>query len=104
MSVSAVSSVTATQTSYPILVNGFLCFSAADVAAARDFTNPRADQNTSAQNTSALNQIGSSQQYPRTINGQQVFNDAQAAAARNFTSANRPQTSGTRGTIFDFYA
>ena len=99
MSVSAVSSVTATQTSYPILVNGFLCFSAADVAAARDFTNPRADQN-----TSALNQIGSSQQYPRTINGQQVFNDAQAAAARNFTSANRPQTSGTRGTIFDFYA
>jgi hypothetical protein len=97
MSVSIVSSLATTQTRYPILVNGILCFSAAEVAAARDFAEPTEDQIGASSATA-------SGKYPRLINGQQVFNDSEAAAARNFTSANRPRNSGTRGTVFDFYA
>ncbi|KIL98606.1 hypothetical protein CCC_02056 [Paramagnetospirillum magnetotacticum MS-1] len=100
MSVSVTSSLVTTQTSYPVLVNGILCFSAAEVAAARNFVDLKADQ----QAVSASKQASPSSQYPRTVNGQLCFSDADAAAARNYTSVNRPQTSGGRGTVIDIYA
>lgn len=98
MSISAASSVATSQTSYPVLVNGILCFSAADVAAARNFVDPNADRE--AVSTTA----SQSPQYPRTVNGRLCFSDADAAAARNDTSVNRPQQSGTRGRVVDVYA
>lgn len=41
MAVSAVSATTATETNYPVLINGYLCYSAAEVRAARESINPR---------------------------------------------------------------
>lgn len=40
MPISAVTASVATQTIYPIMVNGYLCFSAAQVTAARNVINP----------------------------------------------------------------
>lgn len=41
MATSAVSSVSSTETKYPVLINGYLCYSAAEVRAARQSINPR---------------------------------------------------------------
>ncbi len=41
MSVSGVSTIL-TQSQYPLVINGYLCFSAEDVKAARKLVNPRA--------------------------------------------------------------
>jgi hypothetical protein len=43
VSVSAISTAASSQIRYPILVNGYLCFSAADVTAARQWTDPKAN-------------------------------------------------------------
>ncbi|BAE50964.1 hypothetical protein [Paramagnetospirillum magneticum] len=102
MSISATSSVGTTQTSYPVLVNGILCFSAADVAAARNFVDPNADREAASTTISSVS--AQSPQYPRTVNGRLCFSDADAAAARNYTSVNRPQQSGTLGRVVDIYA
>lgn len=40
MALSSISSSGNTQTQYPVLVNGYLCYSAAQVTEARNFINP----------------------------------------------------------------
>lgn len=98
MAVSTVSS-SSSSTIYPILVNGILCYSAAEVTAARNFENLHAEKQ-----TSAAAQAEASQRYPITVNGQLCYSAAEVAAARNYTSVNKPQSSGTRGTLIDLYA
>lgn len=44
----AASAITATETQYPVLINGFLCYSAAEVRAARQLVNPRTVDETTA--------------------------------------------------------
>lgn len=41
MATSAISAASSTDTQYPILINGYLCYSAAEVRAARQLINPR---------------------------------------------------------------
>ena len=100
MSVSAVSS-SSTTTNYPILVNGILCYSAAEVTAAKSYQDLHAEKQAE---TSTVSQSEVSQRYPVTVNGQLCFSAADVTAARNYTSENKPQTSGTRGTVIDMYA
>lgn len=40
MATSAVSATSSTETQYPVLINGYLCYSAAEVRAARQMINP----------------------------------------------------------------
>lgn len=120
MAVSSVSS-SSSSTSYPVLVNGIMCYSAAEVTAAKSFQNLHAEKaaensagsavssssptsTSSASSTSAVSASSEAQKYPVTVNGQLCFSAADVAAARNFTSENKPRTSGTRGTIIDLYA
>lgn len=41
MATSTISAASSTDTQYPILINGYLCYSAAEVRAARQLINPR---------------------------------------------------------------
>lgn len=38
----AISSIAASETTYPVQINGYACYSAAEVLAARSFTDPHA--------------------------------------------------------------
>lgn len=41
MAASGISATTSTETKYPTIINGYLCYSAAEVRAARQMINPR---------------------------------------------------------------
>lgn len=41
MAASAISATSSTETHYPVLINGYLCYSAAEARAARQLINPR---------------------------------------------------------------
>jgi hypothetical protein len=96
-------------TTYPVLVNGYLCFSAAEVAAAGNsvvvvngvlcFTPAevqaaRAFQATS-DTTSATTVTGTGTRYPITVNGRLCFSETEARAARNFAAMRSGDTIAT---------
>jgi len=94
LSVSAVAAGVAAQTSYPVVINGYVCFSAADVEAARKFTNPRsADEAEGTSSVSSKNKAGPSGQSSRAVLGLNADEETR--------DVNRPFETGTRGTVIN---
>lgn len=81
MPISAVTASVTTQTIYPVMVNGYLCFSAAEVAEARGLVTPNTSKITAT--TAATGQTTRTA-YPIMVNGYMCFSAAQVTAARNF--------------------
>lgn len=76
MAGSAISAITSTDLQYPVLVNGFLCYSAAEVRAARQLINPatlKDDDDSGSSN--AANRSASSGSSLRTYTAQGVTED-----------------------------
>jgi len=94
MSTSILAVGSATQTNYPVLVNGYLCFSAAEVQDARSFVNPHKTAGTSSAEPN----------YPVMVNGYLCFDSTDVRNTRNFFSMNRPLASGSRGTQVNILA
>lgn len=99
MPVSAISSLTASAVTYPVMVNGYMCYSAAEVAAVRRGQSPESVQpgatNSQTDDTSAIQAQAKS------------LTEAQARIAQLAQSADALAQSlekGGRGTIVDIYA
>ena len=89
MAISSVSSSTSTQTQYPILVNGYLCYNAAQATEARNFINPHPAAKTKSASTLSLSSVSSaSSSY-----------SAYTASGSKKTSTLQP-----RGSLFNLYA
>jgi len=103
MSVSAVSALSA-QTNYPILVNGFLCYSSADVMAARSGSKPEK----STDSTSATQATAQTESTSVTAQARAAIAGTQTADAVGSTSqtASKDETKDPtrRGAVVDLYA
>jgi hypothetical protein len=98
MSVSGVAASAAAQTLYPILVNDYLCFNAADVAKARAFINPY--PTTTARSSASAVTAASSYAMAHARNAR-TSSGAAAPEYATYTArgVSRPLSSGARGTI-----
>ncbi|AVM74813.1 hypothetical protein [Magnetospirillum gryphiswaldense] len=99
MPVSASASLTASSVTYPVMVNGYMCYSAAEVAAVRRGQSPESVKpgapNSQTDDTSAIQAQAKS------------LAEAQARIAQLAQSADALAQSlenGGRGTIVDIYA
>lgn len=54
MAESSIAAISATDTQYPQIINGYVCWSAAEVSAARRFENPRPAEETTRSQASVL--------------------------------------------------
>ncbi|SEH49427.1 hypothetical protein [Magnetospirillum fulvum] len=103
MSVSAVSALSA-QTNYPILVNGFLCYSSTDVTTARSGSKPEksTDSTSTTQSTAQTESTSVTAQSRAAVSGAQT---ADAVGSTNQTASNdETKDSARRGVEVDFYA
>jgi hypothetical protein len=102
MSVSAVSALSA-QTNYPILVNGFLCYSSTDVTTARSGSKPEKSGSASTtQSTAQTESTSVTAQTRAAVSGAQT---ADAVGSTNQTASNdETKDSARRGVEVDFYA
>ncbi len=94
MSGSAVAVSAATQTVYPIMINGYLCFTAAEVATARVGTNPF--KTAAATTTKAAATVHASAAAARTA--------TTTTTTTTTTYAGSARKTGPRGTLVDIYA
>ncbi|MGE4278417.1 MAG: hypothetical protein AB7G62_02440 [Magnetospirillum sp.] len=119
---SSVSASTVTETVYPVMVNGYLCYSAAEVAAVKSgqspdsvkpgYTSEKSDENTASQNQSAAQVRSSTQtQSQAEIQAQAQAKQLAQAQARvaqfnqlSEDERRQQQEDSRRGQLVDFYA
>ena len=99
MSTSGIQAVaSATQTNYPVLVNGYECYTAAAVQAARDFENPNATA--SGTTTAAAGGTGASALSAAGKRHHHRLNQAANAVSNDQAAGvNQPLKTGTRGVV-----
>lgn len=104
MSVSAVSALSA-QTNYPILVNGFLCYSSADVMAARNGLRPdkSTDQTSTAQSAARTDSASVTAQTRAAVLGTQTA-DAVGSTGQTTATDTKDKDPLRRGSLIDLYA
>lgn len=91
----AISSISATDTTYPMMINGYVCYSAAEAQAARNFTDPRQSEKIAeAKAAGAKAAEAKRAESARTTHSPYATRD----------DINRPLKSGTRGTVINILA
>jgi len=106
MSVSALAATTST-TNYPILVNGFLCYSSADVTTARSGSKPQKSSDTVSA-TDSTSQTASTSAVSVTAQARAATSGTQTADAVGSTqqsdNADKTKDPTQRGAQVDLYA
>lgn len=104
MAVSGVSAATTTETNFPVVINGYVCFSAADVKAARTSVDPqqaeKAEEAARAEKAAAA-KASEARHTRETTSDTQPSTTQTADTTRD---VNRPLDSGIRGTLINILA
>lgn len=109
MPVSSVSSSVAAQVTYPVMLNGYLCYSAAEVQAVRQGNSPDSIKPGGGERSDQVGATTSSQQTQQAEQAQQARQaQDQSRLVQNPTYGQNAQVSAEddarRGSVLDIYA